>query len=55
MLSITISNNTNIDQSQPTTVKYETLKNVDEVIDLTMQVAEESIEVKDLNVGGATQ
>ena len=51
--SITISNQTNIDQSPLTIVKSETLKNVDEVIDLTMQVAEETIEVKDLDVGGA--
>ena len=44
---------TNFGTFFPVNVKSETLKNVDEVIDLSMQIAEDTIEVKDLDIDKA--
>ena len=39
--------------ANPTIVKSETLHNVDDVVDLGMKIAEETTELKDLDLDGA--
>ena len=41
--------------AKPTMVKSETLKNVDQIIDLNMKIAEETIKVKDLDIDKASK